>query len=152
MQNSTSETFKQQFVDPSKFDQKFLDSCAKKFLDACQAGEIEDYKTAYFFPAYFLSKVLVNAYTRLLAQRVAKRQEGKKIYVNCLDPGVVDTDMFKQWRETIDDAAYAQLKASGMTVVSTEQAADTPVWLSLMPAGGPSGLFWQNRKELSYFG
>lgn len=136
-------------MDSSNCNEKFLDGCAKKYLDSFQTGEIGDFSTPYVFPAYIFSKVLVNAYTRLLAMRVAPRPEGKKIYVNCIHPGFVETDMA---REVVDDATKAFFTSQGLSSVTTEEAADTPVWLALMPAGGPSGLFWYNRKELSYEG
>lgn len=68
-----------------------VDNVAKKDEAACQAcsDEVHHYRNS----PYVVSKLLLNAYTRLLAERVADLPDGSKIYVNCVQFGAVDTDM-----------------------------------------------------------
>ena len=40
-----------------------------------------------------MSKLALNAFTRVLAKDFDKRVDGQKIYVNCVHPGYVQTDM-----------------------------------------------------------
>ncbi|KAG5572495.1 hypothetical protein H5410_062261, partial [Solanum commersonii] len=61
-------------------------------------------------------KYSLNAYTRLMARILEDRPEGHKIYINCYCPGWVKTAM-TGWAGHI----------------SPEDAADTAVWLALLP-------------------
>lgn len=75
--------------------------------------------------AYRTSKTAVNAITRVVA---AELTDGD-ILVNSMCPGWVKTELggFDAPR-------------------STEEAADTAIWLATLPAGGPTGGFFQDRK------
>jgi carbonyl reductase 1 len=42
---------------------------------------------------YSVSKLVVNAYTGLVARRLSDRLQGQKIYINCFCPGWVKTAM-----------------------------------------------------------
>ena len=75
--------------------------------------------------SYKLSKVSLNALTRLMASAV----NPNKIKINAADPGWVRTDM---------GGAGANR--------SVVEGADTPVWLATLPDDGPSGGFFYNRK------
>lgn len=151
LQNVNDVGLRQQLVDPSSFDVDFINSWAMKYEEACQADN--GMEVGYGSSAYHVSKVLLNAYARVLSLRVADRQEGSKIYVNNVHPGTMGTNMCHTWRSTVDNANFAQLKASGRfdSIASAAQGSDTPVWLALLPPGGPSGLFWFNRKEISFY-
>ena len=76
--------------------------------------------------AYKLSKVSLNALTRLMSSAV----DGDTIKINTADPGWVRTDM---------GGSHARR--------SVEEGADTPVWLATLPEDGPSGGFFYNRKR-----
>ncbi|MGH8728827.1 MAG: SDR family oxidoreductase [Burkholderiales bacterium] len=80
-------------------------------------------------PAYRLSKTILNALTRTLAAEV----EGKNVLVNSACPGWVKTDM----------------GAVGATR-SVEEGADGIVWLATLPAGGPSGGYFRDRKPIPW--
>ena len=78
--------------------------------------------------AYGVSYVGITALTRILAREVAK--SGKEdALVNCSCPGKVQTDM------------------SGDKGTRTpEQAAETLVFLALLPPGSPSGELWRDKE------
>ena len=79
------------------------------------------------FPAYRMSKVAINVITRVLAAELV----GTNILVNSLDPGWVKTRM----------------GGPGATR-PVEEGADTAVWLSTLPDGGPTGKIFHDRKEV----
>jgi NAD(P)-dependent dehydrogenase (short-subunit alcohol dehydrogenase family) len=81
------------------------------------------------WPAYRLSKAALDALTILLASEL----RAENILVNAACPGWVRTRM-------------------GGTGAprSVEQGADTAVWLAMLPDGGPSGRFFQDRKPLDW--
>ncbi len=75
--------------------------------------------------AYRMSKASLNVMTRVLATEV----EGTGVLVNSMCPGWVHTDMGGQSAPR-----------------SVEQGADTAIWLATLPADGPSGGFFQDRR------
>lgn len=79
-------------------------------------------------PAYRISKVGLNMLTRVLAAEL----EGTGILVNAASPGYTKTDM------------------SPNATRPVTQGADTPVWLSTLPAEGPTGGFFYERKQLEW--
>lgn len=81
------------------------------------------------WPAYRISKVSLNALTRILADEL----QGTNILVNSVCPGWVRTDM----------------GGPGATR-SVQQGADTIVWLATLPDGGPSGGFFRDRKPIPW--
>jgi NAD(P)-dependent dehydrogenase (short-subunit alcohol dehydrogenase family) len=80
-------------------------------------------------PAYRVSKAALNALTRVLADTL----QADRVLVNSACPGWVRTDM------------------GGPNAPGTvEQGADTPVWLATLPDDGPTGRFFQRRKEIAW--
>ena len=79
--------------------------------------------------AYRLSKVLLNAMTRIMADEVKE----KNIKVNTMDPGWVRTDM-----------------GGPSAPRSPAQGADTVVWLANLPADGPTGGFFGDRQPIPW--
>jgi NAD(P)-dependent dehydrogenase (short-subunit alcohol dehydrogenase family) len=80
-------------------------------------------------PAYRTSKAALNAFTATLAAEV--KESG--ILVNSMSPGWVRTDMGG------DDAPR-----------SVEEGAETAVWLALLPASGPTGQFFRDKKPVPW--
>jgi len=70
-------------------------------------------------PSYSISKQVLNAYTRVLSKR------HPNMYVNCVHPGYVKTDL--NWNTG---------------VITTEEGAKGPAMLALLPDGGPSGRYF----------
>ena len=91
------------------------------------AGQLADMEGGN--PAYRISKTALNALTKIMAQEV----KGTNILVNCMCPGWVRTDM-------------GGLNASR----SVEEGADTAIWLATLPDNGPTGKFFQDRKEIPW--
>jgi NAD(P)-dependent dehydrogenase (short-subunit alcohol dehydrogenase family) len=80
-------------------------------------------------PAYRISKVALNAITRLLADEL----KGSRVLVNACHPGWVRTEM-----------------GGAGASKSPEEGADTPVWLALLPDGGPTGGFFRDRQPMPW--
>ena len=76
--------------------------------------------------AYKLSKVTLNALTRLMASAV----DANTIKINTADPGWVRTDM-----------------GGSNASRSVAEGADTPVWLATLPKDSPSGGFFYSRRQ-----
>jgi len=80
-------------------------------------------------PAYRLSKTAINALTRVLADELS----GKNILINSVDPGWVKTDM-----------------GGPGAVLSTEEGAETIVWLATLPDDGPTGGFFKKKQQIAW--
>ena len=81
------------------------------------------------YAAYRISKVALNAATRVLASELA----GTKILVNSMSPGWVRTDMGGEGAP-----------------LSAEEGADTVTWLAMLPDGGPTAKFFREREEIAW--
>lgn len=104
-----------------------IDSIVESFLDDHKAGRIDSEGWPTNLSAYIVSKVALNAYTRVLAK------EHPRIAVNCVNPGYVKTDM------------------NGNTgKLSVEEGARSPVMLALMEEGGPSGMYFDKGKASNF--
>jgi NAD(P)-dependent dehydrogenase (short-subunit alcohol dehydrogenase family) len=79
--------------------------------------------------AYRVSKVALNALTRLLAQEL----KGRHVLVNAVCPGWVRTRM-----------------GGSSAPRGVEQGADTIVWAALLPPEGPTGGFFRDRKPIEW--
>jgi NAD(P)-dependent dehydrogenase (short-subunit alcohol dehydrogenase family) len=80
-------------------------------------------------PSYRLSKVGLNALTRMLTAELA----GENILVNSCCPGWVRTDM-----------------GGASASRSVEEGGDTPYWLATLPDDGPRGGFFRDRKPIPW--
>jgi NAD(P)-dependent dehydrogenase (short-subunit alcohol dehydrogenase family) len=89
------------------------------------AGQISS--MSGYAPAYSISKATLNATTVMLAAALPFAR------VNCADPGWVRTDM-----------------GGPHATRSPEEGADTIVWLATLPASGPTGGFFHDRKRIAW--
>jgi NAD(P)-dependent dehydrogenase (short-subunit alcohol dehydrogenase family) len=90
-------------------------------------GELSDLSSSW--PAYRLSKIMLNLQTRIFAQEL----RGSNILINAMCPGWVRTDM-----------------GGSAAPHSVEEGADTAVWLALLPDDGPQGGFFRDRKAIDW--
>jgi NAD(P)-dependent dehydrogenase (short-subunit alcohol dehydrogenase family) len=81
------------------------------------------------FPAYRLSKTLLNAITVLLAGEL----KDENILVNAACPGWVRTKL-----------------GGNAAPILPDQAAETLVWLATLPDDGPTGGFFRNRESIPW--
>jgi NAD(P)-dependent dehydrogenase (short-subunit alcohol dehydrogenase family) len=90
-------------------------------------GELSSLGRSY--PAYRISKIVLNIHTRVLAGEL----EGTGILVNAMCPGWVRTDM-------------------GGTGAprSVADGADTAVWLATLPDDGPHGSLFRDRRQIPW--
>jgi NAD(P)-dependent dehydrogenase (short-subunit alcohol dehydrogenase family) len=91
------------------------------------AGQLSRMST--YAPAYSMSKTALNAFTRILA--ATYRDRG--VFANAADPGWVRTDM-----------------GGPSAPRSVQQGADTIVWLATLPADGPTGGFFRDRRSIEW--
>ncbi|KAG6663450.1 short-chain dehydrogenase/reductase 2b-like isoform X2 [Carya illinoinensis] len=113
------------FGDFENLTEEKLDEIVKEFLKDFKEGSLEAKGWPTFLSAYTISKVAMNAYTRILAQKYPS------FCINCVCPGYVKTDI------------------NGNTgILPVEEGAASPVRLALLPDGSPSGMFFV-RQEVS---
>ncbi len=90
-------------------------------------GELGGLSASY--PAYRLSKILLNIQTRIIAGELTDTN----ILINAMCPGWVRTDM-----------------GGSNASRSVEEGADTAVWLALLPEDGPQGGYFRDRKPVPW--
>ncbi|PKI65332.1 (+)-neomenthol dehydrogenase-like [Punica granatum] len=123
----TNKRAKEELRDIKSLTVEKIDSIVEGFLEDFKAGRVDSEGWPTNFSAYIVSKVALNAYTRVLAK------EYPPIAVNCVHPGYVSTDL------------------NGNTgILSVQEGARGPVMLALMKEGGPSGMYF-NETEASNF-
>lgn len=81
------------------------------------------------YPAYRVSKVALNALTRMLSYELIDTN----IIVNSMNPGWLKTDMGGPDAER-----------------SVQKGAETVTWLALQPNGSPSGKFYIDQREIDW--
>ncbi|NP_001136617.1 (+)-neomenthol dehydrogenase [Zea mays] len=114
--------------------EQLIDEMITKFLEQAKQGTWSLNEWPQMYTDYSISKLAVNAYTRLMARRLSDRPEGQKIYINCFCPGWVKTAM-TGWEGN----------------VSAEEGADTGIWLALLPQEtDTNGKFFAERCEISF--
>jgi carbonyl reductase 1 len=113
----------------ASLDRAELVRLAESFVEDVAAGrwKVRGWPTS----AYAVSKVCMNALVRVLARELAG--DPRRILVNAACPGWVRTRM---------GGRHAPR--------SPEEGADTPVWLALLPEGGPTGQFFRDRRAVPF--
>ncbi|KAH9329395.1 hypothetical protein KI387_001503, partial [Taxus chinensis] len=133
LERAKNATLIQQMTDIDNLTEEKIDAFVECFLDDFKLGNFSSRGWPQTYSAYTISKVALNAYSRVLAQDLSNRPEGQQIYVNSMAPGFVKTDINRN-----------------AGIFSPAEGADTAVWLALLPRGGPTGQFFYQRKYLAY--
>ncbi|KAA8540598.1 hypothetical protein F0562_024483 [Nyssa sinensis] len=126
-------TLRKQLENVDTLSEELIDGTVNKFLEQVKDGSWTSCGWPQNYTDYSMSKLAVNAYTRLMAKMLSDRPEGQKIYINCYCPGWVKTAM-TGW--------------AGHT--SPEEGADTGVWLSLLLDQLVTGKFFAERREINF--
>lgn len=104
-----------------------VDGVLNQFLEDFKESLLETKGWPTVSPAYRVSKVALNAYTRILAKKYPS------FCINAVCPGYVKTDLtYHTGHLTVDEGA------------------ESVVRVALLPSGGPSGLFF-SRSEVAPF-
>ncbi|GJN16851.1 hypothetical protein PR202_gb03875 [Eleusine coracana subsp. coracana] len=123
-----------QLLNDDCLSEELIDEMITKFLEQVKQSNWPSNHWPQMYTDYSVSKLAVNAYTRLMAKRLSDQAEGQKIYMNCFCPGWVKTAM-TGWEGNI----------------SAEEGADTGVWLALLPQEqSTNGKFFAERCEISF--
>ncbi|PUZ48174.1 hypothetical protein GQ55_7G224600 [Panicum hallii var. hallii] len=122
-----NEELKQELNDVEKLTEERLDEVLDTFLNDFKAGELGARGWPEHFSAYKVSKVTMNAYSRILARR------HPELRVNCAHPGYVSTDM------TIHSGP-----------LTPEEGAANVVKVALLPEAGVTGAFFEDGEEASF--
>ncbi|KAL7238402.1 hypothetical protein ACSBR2_004490 [Camellia fascicularis] len=104
-----------------------VEEVLNEFLKDFKEDALETKGWPTFTSAYTVSKASLNAYTRILAKKYPTFR------INCVCPGWVKTDINNHTGE-----------------LTTEQGAQCPVKLALLPDDGPSGLFFTHNEPSSF--
>ncbi|XP_049935791.1 (-)-isopiperitenone reductase-like isoform X3 [Nymphaea colorata] len=121
------EELRQQLCDTMGLTEQKIDGVLAMFLDDVKSEKGME-KWPLKFPSYCISKIALNAYTRLLALEL-----GDKACVNSVHPGYVTTDM-----------------TFGSGDFSPAEGAANLAHVALLPAGGPSGRNFLERKDADF--
>ncbi|KAH6819920.1 Rossmann-fold superfamily protein [Perilla frutescens var. hirtella] len=119
--------------DDGSLSEELIDQTMATFLEGVKDESWKEGGWPQVYTDYSLSKLAVNAYTRLMARVFMERPEGQKICINCCCPGWVKTAM-TDW--------------AGHT--SPEEGADTAVWLALLQDQTVSGRFFAERRDINF--
>ncbi|KAI0520064.1 hypothetical protein KFK09_007529 [Dendrobium nobile] len=113
------EGIRAELSDVENLDEERIEKVLGRFLEDLKEGRLEAGGWPMMLPAYSMSKVALNAYTRVMARRCPEMR------INCVHPGFVKTDI--NWNTGVE---------------TTEEGAKGPVMLALLPASGPSGHYF----------
>ncbi|KAI7989685.1 Short-chain dehydrogenase/reductase 2b [Camellia lanceoleosa] len=122
-----NEKAKKELSDTDNLTEEKVEEVLKRYLEDLKEDLLETKGWPVNFSAYIMSKVALNAYTRVLAKKYPN------IAINAVSPGFVKTDLNHH-----------------RGILTVEQGAKGPVMLALLPNGGPSGLFY-DQMEVSTF-
>ncbi|KAJ1418428.1 Short-chain dehydrogenase/reductase SDR [Sesbania bispinosa] len=124
---------REQLSNVESLSEELIGRTVSTFLQQVEDGAWTSGGWPQIYTDYSVSKLAVNAYTRLMARKLSERPEGQKIYINCYCPGWVKTAL----------TGYA-----GNNTV--EEGADTGVWLALLSDQTIMGIFFAERREINF--
>lgn len=115
-----NEKLREDLRDAEAWDERQLEAMLDEFLEALKEGRLEEGGWPTMLPAYTMSKMAVNLYTRIMARRHPEMR------VNCVHPGFVKTEI--NWNTG---------------VIPPEEGARGAVKLALLPDhGAPTGCYF----------
>ena len=117
----------EQLVSPSLREDELV-GLAESYCTATVKGDASD-STWPTDAAYTISKVFVIGLTRIQARDMSANRPDARILINACCPGFVKTDL---------NGHRGHL--------TTEEGAETPVFLALLPDGSPNGLFYKKKE------
>ncbi|KAB2021280.1 hypothetical protein ERO13_D07G119700v2 [Gossypium hirsutum] len=121
------ESIRNELGDIENLTEEKLDGILQIFLKDFKDNALEANGWPLMLPAYSMSKVVLNAYTRILARKYPN------MCINCVHPGYVNTDL--NWHTR---------------VITTEEGARGPVKCALIPDVGPTGCYF-DQTEVAEF-
>lgn len=116
-------------VESPTLDRAELMELANRFVEEIASGTHT--RSGYPSNAYRVSKIAMNAYVRVLAREL--RDDARGICVNAACPGWVRTRM-----------------GGSSAPRSPDEGARTPIWLALLPPGGPTGGFFRDERRIPW--
>ncbi|CAI0397327.1 unnamed protein product, partial [Linum tenue] len=122
-----SDDLRKEFAEVESLSEEKLDEILKRFLRDFKENKLEAGGWSLMLPAYSVSKVTLNAYTRMLARRHPNMK------INCVHPGYVNTDL--NWH-------------TGPMPV--EEGARGSVKCALLPNDGPTGCYFDQTEVASF--
>ncbi|KAK7292632.1 hypothetical protein RJT34_15483 [Clitoria ternatea] len=115
---------KEVLSDVENLTEKKIDEILSEFLKDYKEGSLETKGWPLAIPAYSISKVALNAYTRVLAKKYPS------FCINAICPGYVKTDI-----------------NYNTGFLTPDEGAEPAVRLALLPQGSSSGLFFVRNEE-----
>jgi (+)-neomenthol dehydrogenase len=118
-----NEVLRESLRDADSWDEARIEAMLSEFLEDMKNERLEEAGWPLMLPAYSMSKMVVNLYTRILARRHPEMR------VNCVHPGFVKTEI--NWNTG---------------VIPPEEGARGAVMLALVPEDGPTGCYFDQTK------
>ncbi|CAN6711113.1 unnamed protein product [Malus baccata var. baccata] len=116
---------KEVLSDAERLTEEKIDSVLIRFLEDLKKGDTKIWSP--IFPPYTVSKAALNAYTRILAKKYPN------FCINCVSPGFVKTDI-----------------TFNVGILTIDEGAESLVRLALLPNGGPTGLYFDQKEVASF--
>jgi carbonyl reductase 1 len=126
----TNPSIRQLLLQEEELTEEKIDNIVSQFLTQVKDGTWQENGWPKVWTDYSVSKLAINAYSRILARRV----EGHGLSVNCFCPGFTRTDMTSGWGQRSPD----------------EAAAATAALVLLSPEELPTGKFFKWRTPMLY--
>ncbi|XP_061340141.1 (+)-neomenthol dehydrogenase-like isoform X3 [Gastrolobium bilobum] len=118
---------KEELSDVENLTEEKIEYILNEFLKDFKEGSLETKGWPISMSAYSVSKVALNAYTRILARKYPS------FCINAVCPGYVKTDI-----------------NYNTGTLTPDEGAEAAVRLALLPHGSPSGLFFHRSEEKSF--
>ena len=93
IQNLRNIQLQEELSNLNNLSESYIDTIISNYLKDVKLKTWESKGWPMSFTNYRMSKIALHAFTRLLAKDFDKRVDGQKVYVNCVHPGYVQTEM-----------------------------------------------------------